>query len=62
LKPLYEGKLAINDAKYKDLLHLKQFLMKEESHKFYENLKKNDGIQDSEDEYVDNIPLDEDED
>lgn len=33
--------------------------MKEESHKFYENLKKNDGIQDSEDEYVDNIPLDE---
>jgi hypothetical protein len=59
LKPLYEGKLAINDAKYKDLLHLKQFLMKEESYKFYENLKKNDDIQDSEDEYVDNIPLDE---
>lgn len=31
-KPLYEGKLSTKNAKYKDLLHLKQFVIKEESH------------------------------
>lgn len=37
--------------------------MKEESRKFYENLKTDeDNIQDSEDEYIDNIPMDEAED
>lgn len=36
--------------------------MEEESHKFYENLKTKEDIQDSEDEYIDNIPLDEAED
>lgn len=34
--------------------------MKEELRKFYENLKTDeDNIQDSEDEYIDNIPMDE---
>lgn len=60
LKPLYEGKLPIKNAKHKDLLHLKKFLMKAEAHKFYENLKTTEDIQNSEDEYIDNIPLDED--
>lgn len=37
--------------------------MKEESRKFYENLKTDeDSIQDSEDEYIDKIPVDEAED
>lgn len=36
--------------------------MKEESRKFYENLKTDEDIQNSEDEYIDNIPLDEAED
>jgi len=63
LKPIYKGKLPIKKSKHKDLLHLKQFLMKEESRKFYENLKTDeDNIQDSEDEYIDNIPMDEAED
>lgn len=60
LESLYEGKLVMKDAKYKDLLHMKQFLLKAESHKFYENLKTAEDIQNSDDEYIDNIPLDED--
>jgi hypothetical protein len=56
LKPIYEGKLDIKNAKYKELLYLKQFLIKEESLKFYDNLKtKEEDIQDSENEYIDNI-------
>lgn len=63
LKTLYNGKLAIKNSKYKDLLHLKQFLMKEESHKFYEYLKTEEvDIQHSENEYIYNIPLEEAED
>jgi hypothetical protein len=59
LKPIYEDKLTIKNVNYKDLFNLKQFLMKEESHKFYENLKtKEEDIQDSENKYIDNIPLD----
>lgn len=50
LKPLYEGKLVVKDAKYKDLLHLNQyFLMKAESHKYYENPKTSENIESSED-------------
>jgi len=37
----------IKKSKHKDLLHLKQFLMKEESRKFYENLKTDEDIQNS---------------
>jgi len=60
MKTIYYGKHAIKNSKYKDLLHLKQFLMKGESHKFYENLKTEKVyIQDSENEYIDDIPLDE---
>jgi len=36
------------DAKYKDVQHLKQFLMKEESHKFYKSLNSTKNIEDSE--------------
>ena len=36
--------------------------MKEESLKFYENLKTDQDIQNNEDKYIDNIPLDEAED
>jgi len=35
LKTLNNGKFAIKNSKYKDLLRLKQLLMKKESHKFY---------------------------
>jgi hypothetical protein len=60
LKPLYNRKLVIKNSKFKDLLHLKQFLMKAKSHKFYENLKTEEvDIEDSENEYIDNIPLNE---
>jgi len=43
-------KLPIKAAKFKDLQHLKKFLIKNESSDFYENLKTSDIIENSDDE------------
>ena len=60
LKRIYDGKLPIKAAKYKDLQQLKQFLVQPSSVQFYDNLKSSDNLQGSDDEYIDNVPLDED--
>jgi len=58
-KSFHEEKLAITNTEHKDVFSFEKFLTKAKSHKFYENLKKTEGIQNSEDEYIDGISLDE---
>jgi len=53
LKPLYGEKLPIKTAKFKDLQHLKKFLIKNESRGFHENVKTSGIIENSDDEYTD---------
>ena len=58
LQNCYSGKLSINAAKYRDLLHLTQFLENPEAKMFYQNLTPNDLPEDRNDEYIDDPPID----
>lgn len=62
LRNLYPTRLPVKAAKLKDLLHLSQFLGKDESRVYYDSLK-HFGVKedhgDDDDEYIDNIPIDE---
>lgn len=54
LKPFYKTchkREVCEDVKYKDLQHLKQFLMKSKSQKFYDSLKSTKDIENSDDEF-----------
>lgn len=60
LQNLYNGKLPIKAAKYRDLLHLSQFLESSEAKIFYQNLiSDNVHNEESDEEYADDPPMDE---
>jgi len=62
LRPLYDGPLPIKKAKLNNLLHLKQFLTNSDAQQFYAAKSDETDRDDVDVEYVDNIPIDENED
>lgn len=58
LQNSYNGKLPLNAAKYRDLLHLIQFLENPEAKMFYQNLTSNHLPEDRSDDYIDDPPID----
>lgn len=58
LQACYKTKLPIKAAKYKDLVHLSQFLEKPKAKLFYEALNSTDLPEEECDEFVDDPPVD----
>lgn len=58
LQNSYNMKLPIKAAKYRDLLHLTQFLEKPEAKMFYKNLNSDDLPGDGDDNCIDDPPID----
>ncbi|KAF6210218.1 hypothetical protein GE061_013321 [Apolygus lucorum] len=61
LQNCYHGRLPIKAAKFRDLLHLSQFLERDEAKQFYRSLNQVEPPEDDEednDEFIDDPPID----
>ena len=59
LQKLYDRRLPVKKAKYIDLMSLTRFLTKTVSRDFYNNIMPVDVPEDSQDEFIDDPPVDE---